>query len=60
MEKTRFYEIGIPMPTPMQQKSLIEIFQAMDLRKHINERLKERIKNICPILIKGSLDEGRA
>lgn len=60
MEKTRFYEIGIPMPTLMQQKSLIEIFQAMDLRKHINERLKERIKNICPILIKGSLDEGRA
>lgn len=48
------------MPTLMQQKSLIEIFQAMDLRKHINERLKERIKNICPILIKGSLDEGRA
>lgn len=60
MEKTRFYEIGIPMPTLMQQQSLIEIFQAMDLRKHINERLEERIKNICPILIKGSLDEGRA
>lgn len=59
MEKTRFYEIGIPMPTLMQQQSLIEIFQAMDLRKHINERLEERIKNICPILIKGSLDEGR-
>lgn len=57
MEKTRFYEIEIPKPSLAEQNLLVEIFQAMDLRKHINDRLKERIKNMCPILIKGSLEE---
>ncbi len=28
-------------------------------RKEINEQLKAQIKNICPILIKGSLEESR-
>jgi type I restriction enzyme S subunit len=60
MEKARFYEIEIPMPSLTEQKSLVEIFQAMDLRKRINDRLKERIKNMCPILIKGSLEEAGA
>jgi type I restriction enzyme S subunit len=60
MEKARFYEIEIPMPSLTEQKSLVEIFQAMDLRKRINDRLQERIKNMCPILIKGSLEEAGA
>ena len=28
-------------------------------RQRINEQLKTQIKNICPILIKGSIDEAR-
>ena len=28
-------------------------------RKKINEKLKAQIKDICPILIKGSVEEGR-
>lgn len=60
MEKTRFYEIEIPKPPLAEQNSLVEIFQVMDLRKHINDHLKERIKNMCPILIKGSLEEAGA
>lgn len=57
MEKTRFYEIEIPKPSLAEQNSLVEIFQVMDLRKHINDHLNERIKSMCPILIKGSLEE---
>lgn len=60
MEKTRFYEIEIPKPPLAEQNSLVEIFQVMDLRKHINDHLKERIKSMCPILIKGSLEEAGA
>jgi type I restriction enzyme S subunit len=59
IEKGRFYEIDIPVPTVDEQKSLVEIYNALSLRKNINERLKAQIKEICPILIKGSMEEGQ-
>lgn len=59
MEKKRFYEIDIPIPTLAEQESLIEIYVALSLRREINEQLKAQIKDICPILIKGSLEEAR-
>ena len=58
MEKKRFYEIDIPVPTRTEQESLIEIYVALSLRREINEQLKTQIRDICPILIKGSLEEG--
>lgn len=57
MEKKRFYEIDIPVPTLTEQESLIEIYVALSLRRENNEQLKTQIRDICPILIKGSLDE---
>ena len=59
MEKKRFYEIDIPVPTLTEQKSLIQIYSALSLRREINEQLKAQIKDICPVLIKGSLEEAR-
>jgi type I restriction enzyme S subunit len=53
-------DVEIPIPDIKVQKAISDIYAVYIERKHINERLKERIKNICPILIKGSLDEGRA
>lgn len=53
-------DVEIPIPNIKIQKAISDIYAVYIERKHINERLKERIKNICPILIKGSLDEGRA
>lgn len=50
----------IPVPNLDIQHAVGDIYQTYVTRRSINERLKERIKNICPILIKGSLDEGRA
>lgn len=52
-------DVEIPIPNIKIQKAISDIYAVYIERKHINERLKERIKNICPILIKGSLDEGR-
>jgi len=53
----RFSEITIGIPPINVQSSIVEIFNAYLMRKEINEKLKAQIKNICPILIKGSLKE---
>lgn len=50
-------EISIPLPFVEIQKDIVNIFTAYNTRKEINEKLKSQIKNICPILIKGSLEE---
>ena len=41
------------------QKSIGDIYLSYVTRMTINERLKAQIKDLCPILIKGSLDELR-
>ena len=49
--------IEIPMPDKKIQESIVDIYLAYETRKRINEQLKQQIKDICPILIKGSLEE---
>ena len=51
--------VKIPIPAIEVQKSIADIFKVYNTRKRINEQLKAQIKDICPILIKGSLDEAR-
>ena len=50
-------EVKIPIVNIDVQKSIADIYTAYKVRKTINNRLKDQIKNICPILIKGSLEE---
>lgn len=50
--------VEIPIPDINVQKAIADIFTVYKKRKEINEQLKAQIKNICPILIKGSLEEG--
>ena len=57
LDLNRFFEIEIPVPSSVVQKSIADIFKVYNTRKGINERLKAQIKDICPILIKGSIDE---
>ncbi|OUN83786.1 restriction endonuclease subunit S [Gemmiger sp. An50] len=52
--------VQIPIPDIKIQKAIAEIFTVYNTRKRINEQLKAQIKDICPILILGSLEEGRA
>lgn len=49
----------IPVPSLEVQSSIANIFKVYNTRKRINEQLKAQIKDICPILIKGSIDEAR-
>lgn len=50
-------DVEVPIPDIKVQKAISDIYAVYVDRKHINDRLKERIKNMCPILIKGSLEE---
>lgn len=49
----------IPIPPKEVQKSIANIYQCFLDRRIIGENLKAKTKDICPILIKGSIDEGR-
>lgn len=60
MEKKRFYELDIPTPPIAEQEALVKMHKAYALRREINEKLQAQIKSICPILIKGSLEEGQS
>ena len=51
-------EVKIPIPEIKIQKSIADIYNVYITRKEINERLKEQIKKMCPVLIKGALEEG--
>lgn len=48
----------IVVPSMEEQKLVVGIYKAYMLRRQINEQLKTQIKDICPILIRGSLEEG--
>lgn len=58
LDLNRFYEITIPIPNIKTQQYIVNIYVAYQLRREINERLKAQIKDLCPILIKGSIEEG--
>lgn len=48
----------IPVPNVEIQKAIAEIYGVYTTRRMLSEKLKKQVKNICPILIKGSLEEG--
>lgn len=52
-------QIAIPIPSKKLQQCIIDIFSCYQARCLINDKLKSQIKNICPILIKGSIEEGK-
>lgn len=52
-------QIAIPIPSKKLQQCIIDIFSCYQARCLINDKLKSQIKDICPILIKGSIEEGK-
>lgn len=59
LDLERFYEIQIPIPDKKLQEAVVTFYEVYITRKKINEQLKAQSKNICPILIRGSLEEGK-
>lgn len=52
-------DVMIPVPSIDIQQDIVNIFEAYNIRRNISEQLKSQIKDICPILIKGSIEEAR-
>ena len=52
-------EVKIPIPDIKIQEAIANIYSVYMTRKRLNEQLKTQIKNICPILIRGSLEESK-
>lgn len=53
-------KVKIPIPNIEIQKDIVNIYNSLILRKKINEELKNKLKEICPILIKGSIEEAKS
>ena len=49
--------VEIPVPDIEIQQDIVNIFKAYNTRKEIAAKLKAQIQNLCPILIKGSIEE---
>ena len=54
-----FLDLPIPNASKKEQSIIAELHKVFILRTEINEKLKAQIKDICPILIKGSIEEAK-
>ena len=52
-------DVRIPIPSIEIQQDIVNIYESYLTRKEINEKLKTQIKDLCPILIKGSIEEAQ-
>ncbi len=50
-------DVKIPIPDISVQREIVNIHKCYIERQRIAEALKEQLKNICPVLIRGSLTE---
>lgn len=50
-------DVAIPIPDISVQREIVNIHKCYIERQRIAEALKEQLKNICPVLIRGSLEE---
>ena len=48
-------DVQIPIPSLEKQKAIVSIYNVYKERKAIAAQMKEQLNNLCPILIKGSL-----
>ena len=52
-----FMKLKIPNATDEEQSIISELYKVQVIRIGINEKLKTQIKDLCPILIKGSIED---
>ena len=48
-------DVAIPLPNLHTQKEIVNIYKSYVERQRIATKLKEQLNNLCPILVKGSL-----
>lgn len=57
LELSSFYEIEIPLPPISVQQAIVDIYKVLLDRRAINDTLKQQIKAICPVLVRGAVAE---
>jgi type I restriction enzyme S subunit len=48
--------VKLPIPDIKIQEAIVTIYHTLETRKRINEQLKNTIKPLCPVLMKGVVD----
>ncbi len=48
--------VKLPIPDIKVQEAIVTIYHTLETRKRINEQLKNTIKPLCPVLMKGVFD----
>ena len=56
LDLDRFFDMAIPIPDISVQKEIVNIYKCYIERQRIAAQLKEQLNRLCPILIKGSLE----
>lgn len=51
-------DVKIPIPSENVQRSIVNIYNVLLERRAINEQLKAKINEICPVLVRGAADNG--
>ena len=46
-------KVKLPIPDIKIQEAIVTIYHTLEARKRINEQLKASIKPICPVLMRG-------
>lgn len=49
--------VKLPIPSIEKQEAIVTIYHTLETRKRINEQLKESIKPLCPVLMKGVVED---
>lgn len=49
--------VKLPIPSIEKQKAIVTIYHTLETRKQINEDLKSMIKPLCPVLMRGVVEE---
>jgi type I restriction enzyme S subunit len=57
LELSRFYEIEIPLPSIPQQETVVNFYNARNLIQRNIAALSNMLKDICPVLVKGAVEE---
>lgn len=50
-------EVSIPIPGINTQRSIVSIYESIERRQGILNKIKKTVASLCPILIRGSLQE---
>ncbi len=48
--------VKLPIPSIEKQEAIVTLYHTLETRKRINEQLKESIKPLCPVLMRGVVE----